>query len=111
MRFADAFGAQRQTLMGLSGLGDLVLTATSGQSRNTRFGVALGEGRSVAELLAAGMPLAEGAHTAGIAAELAARRGVDMPITSAVAAVIAGTLSVDDAIAGLVMRPLKSENA
>ncbi len=111
MRFADASGAQRQTLMGLSGLGDLVLTATSGQSRNTRFGVALGEGRSVAELLAAGMPLAEGAHTAGIAAELAARRGVDMPITSAVAAVIAGTLSVDDAIAGLVMRPLKSENA
>lgn len=111
MRLADAFDAERQTLMGLSGLGDLVLTATSLQSRNTRFGVALGEGRSVGELLDAGMPLAEGAHTAGIAAELAARHGVDMPITSAVAAVIAGTLSVDEAIAGLVTRPLKSENA
>ncbi|HSG95661.1 MAG TPA: NAD(P)H-dependent glycerol-3-phosphate dehydrogenase [Afifellaceae bacterium] len=111
MRLADAFGAERQTLMGLSGLGDLVLTATSLQSRNTRFGVALGEGRTAAELLNAGMPLAEGAYTAGIAADLAARHGVDMPITAAVAAIIAGTLSVDEAIAGLVMRPLKSENA
>ncbi len=111
MRLADAFGAERQTLMGLSGLGDLVLTATSTQSRNTRFGVALGEGRTVGELLDAGMPLAEGAHTAGIATDLAARHGVDMPITSAVAAVIAGALSVDEAIAGLVTRPLKSENA
>ena len=111
MRLADAYGAERQTLMGLSGLGDLVLTAMSMQSRNTRFGGALGEGKSVGELLAAGMPLAEGAHTAGVAADLAARHGVDMPITSAVAAVIAGTLSVDEAIAGLVTRPLKSENA
>ena len=111
MRLADAFGAERQTLMGLSGLGDLVLTATSAQSRNTRFGMALGEGRSIGELLDAGMPLAEGAHTAGIAADLAARHEVDMPITSAIAAVIAGTLTVDEAIAGLVMRPLKSENA
>ncbi|MDH3195083.1 MAG: NAD(P)-dependent glycerol-3-phosphate dehydrogenase [Hyphomicrobiales bacterium] len=111
MRLADAFGAQRQTLMGLSGLGDLVLTATSMQSRNTRFGVALGEGKTVSELLDAGMPLAEGAYTAGIAADLAARHGVDMPITEAVAAVIAGTFSVDAAIAGLVTRPLKSENA
>lgn len=111
MRLADAFGAERQTLMGLSGLGDLVLTATSAQSRNTGFGMALGEGKTVGELLDAGMPLAEGAYTAGIAADLAARHGVDMPITSAVAAVIAGTLSVDEAIASLVTRPLKSENA
>ncbi len=111
MRLADAFGAERQTLMGLSGLGDLVLTAMSTQSRNTRFGVALGEGRSVDELLDAAMPLAEGAYTAGIALDLAARHGVAMPITAAVAAVIAGTLSVDDAIAGLVTRPLKSESA
>ncbi len=111
MRLADAFGAERQTLMGLSGLGDLVLTATSMQSRNTRFGVALGEGRSVDVLLDAGMPLAEGAYTAGVALDLAARHDIDMPITAAVAAVIAGTLSVDEAIAGLVTRPLKSENA
>jgi glycerol-3-phosphate dehydrogenase (NAD(P)+) len=111
MRLADTYGAQRQTLMGLSGLGDLVLTATSMQSRNTRFGAALGEGCSVGELLDAGMPLAEGAFTAGIAANLAVRHDVDMPVTSAVAAVIAGTLSVDEAIAGLVTRPLKSENA
>ncbi len=110
MRLADAFGAQRQTLMGLSGLGDLVLTAMSQQSRNTRFGVELGQGNTVGELLGAGMPLAEGAHTAGIAAGLAMRHGVEMPIVSAVAAIIAGTLSVDEAIAGLVTRPLKSEN-
>jgi glycerol-3-phosphate dehydrogenase (NAD(P)+) len=110
MRLANTFGADRQTLMGLSGLGDLVLTATSGQSRNTRFGMALGEGRSVGELLEAGMPLAEGAYTAAVAADLARQHGIDMPITSAVAAVIAGTLSVDEAIAGLVTRPLKSEN-
>jgi len=97
--------------MGLSGLGDLVLTATSVQSRNTSFGMALGEGRAVGELLDTGMPLAEGAHTAGIAADLAAHHGVDMPITSAVAAVIGGTLTVDEAIAGLVTRPLKPENA
>jgi glycerol-3-phosphate dehydrogenase (NAD(P)+) len=110
MRLANTFGADRQTLMGLSGLGDLVLTATSGQSRNTRFGMALGDGRSVGELLEAGMPLAEGAYTAAVAADLARQHGIDMPITSAVAAVIAGTLSVDEAIAGLVTRPLKSEN-
>lgn len=111
MRLANAFGADRQTLMGLSGLGDLVLTATSGQSRNTRFGMALGEGRSVGELLEAGMPLAEGAYTAAVATDLARQHGIDMPITSAVAAVIAGSMSVDEAIAGLVTRPLKSENA
>jgi len=111
MRLADTFGAQRQTLMGLSGLGDLVLTATSLQSRNSRFGAALGQGKSVGALLDAGMPLAEGAYTAGIAADLAARHKVDMPITAAVAAIIAGKLSVDEAIAGLVTRPLKAENA
>ena len=110
MRLGAALGARADTFMGLSGLGDLVLTATSRHSRNLAFGMALGEGRSAAELLAAGMPLAEGAHTAVVAAELARRHGVEMPITAAVAAIIAGRVGVEAAIEGLVSRPLKAEN-
>jgi glycerol-3-phosphate dehydrogenase (NAD(P)+) len=109
MRLGAALGAKAETFMGLSGLGDLVLTATSRHSRNLGFGIALGEGRRPAELLASG-PLVEGAHTAAVAAELARRHGVDMPITSAVAAIVAGKLSVDAAIEGLVTRPLKAES-
>jgi glycerol-3-phosphate dehydrogenase (NAD(P)+) len=111
MRLGAALGARAETFMGLSGLGDLVLTATSRHSRNLAFGMALGEGRSAAELMTAGMPLAEGAHTAAVAAELARRHGVDMPITSAVAAIIAGRIGVEAAIEGLVSRPLKAENS
>jgi glycerol-3-phosphate dehydrogenase (NAD(P)+) len=109
MRLGTALGARRETFMGLSGLGDLVLTATSRHSRNLAFGMALGEGRHASELLVAGMPLVEGAHTARIAAELAERHDVDAPIISAVAAVIDGTLRVEAAIDGLVTRPLKAE--
>jgi glycerol-3-phosphate dehydrogenase (NAD(P)+) len=108
-RLGAALGARPETFMGLSGLGDLVLTATSRHSRNLAFGMALGEGRHAPDLLAAGMPLAEGAFTARVAAELAARHRVDAPIVAAVAAVIDGTLSVDAAIDGLVSRPLKAE--
>jgi glycerol-3-phosphate dehydrogenase (NAD(P)+) len=111
MRLGGALGARSETFMGLSGLGDLVLTATSRHSRNLAFGMALGEGRSAEELLRAGMPLAEGAHTAVVAAEVARRHRVDMPITEAVAAIIAGHRDVDAAIESLVSRPLKAENA
>ena len=104
-----ALGARAETFMGLSGLGDLVLTATSGHSRNFTFGVGLGEGRSAAELLAAGQPLAEGAHTASVAAELARRHKIEMPITEAVAAVIDGKIGIDAAIEGLLSRPLAQE--
>jgi glycerol-3-phosphate dehydrogenase (NAD(P)+) len=110
-RLGAALGARPKTFMGLSGLGDLVLTATSRQSRNLAFGIALGEGKNPADLLAAGMPLVEGAHTARIAAELARRHAVDTPIIAAVAAVLDGGLSIDRAIEGLVSRPLKAENA
>jgi len=109
MRLGAALGARPETFMGLSGLGDLVLTATSRHSRNLAFGTALGEGRSPAELLGAGMPLAEGAHTAAVAAELARALGIDMPITAAVAAIVAGKIGIDAAIDGLVSRPLKAE--
>jgi glycerol-3-phosphate dehydrogenase (NAD(P)+) len=110
-RLGVALGARAETFMGLSGLGDLVLTATSRRSRNLAFGMALGEGHTAETLLAAGMPLVEGAHTAAIAAELAARHGTDAPIVRAVAATIGGKLSVDAAIEGLVNRPLKAETA
>ncbi|WP_026380293.1 NAD(P)H-dependent glycerol-3-phosphate dehydrogenase [Afifella pfennigii] len=110
-RLGAKMGARAETFMGLSGLGDLMLTAMSRQSRNTSFGIALAEGASVAELTAPDKPLAEGAFTAEIAAALAKRHGVEMPITAAVAAVLAGRLTVEEAIAALVSRPLKHETA
>ncbi len=111
MRLGTALGAQAETFMGLSGLGDLVLTATSRRSRNLAFGMALGEGRTAAELLAPGMPLVEGAHTARVAAELAARLDIEAPIIAAVAAIVDGALTIDAVIEGLVNRPLKAETA
>jgi glycerol-3-phosphate dehydrogenase (NAD(P)+) len=110
-RLGRALGARAETLMGLSGLGDLVLSATSRQSRNFSLGIAIGEGRSVAELTGAGAKLAEGVHTAAVARELAAAHGVDVPVSDAVAAVLAGHLSVDAAVEGLMTRPLKREEA
>ncbi|HRK25143.1 MAG TPA: NAD(P)H-dependent glycerol-3-phosphate dehydrogenase, partial [Beijerinckiaceae bacterium] len=107
-RLATALGARRETLMGLSGLGDLVLTAASPQSRNFSFGLRLGEGRPPAELLAGGK-LAEGAATAPALASLARRHGVEMPISEAVAAVLDGRLSVAAAIQALLARPSRGE--
>lgn len=108
MRFAKAYGAEAQTLMGLSGLGDLVLTAGSLKSRNYAFGEALGRGASLAE--ASGGKLAEGALTAAALVDLAAARGVDMPIAAQVAALVEGRVSLDDAITALMSRPTKAEN-
>jgi glycerol-3-phosphate dehydrogenase (NAD(P)+) len=107
MRFARAFGGRPETLMGLSGLGDLVLTASSPQSRNFAFGQRLGAGASRDE--AAGGKLAEGAFTAAALAGLAAANGVEMPVAAAVAAIVAGAASVDDVVAGLLARPLRGE--
>ena len=109
MRLGAAMGARAETFMGLSGLGDLVLTATATHSRNLRFGIALGEGHSAASLLGVGGPLVEGAHTAGVAAQIARRLNVDAPILSAVADVLDGKVGVDAAIAALLARPLTSE--
>ena len=93
MRLGAALGARAETFMGLAGVGDLVLTATSAHSRNTAFGMALGRGAPLAELLPPGAPLAEGAHSAQIAAELARRHNVETPIIDAVAAIIDGRLA------------------
>lgn len=108
VRFGRAFGARPETLTGLSGLGDLLLTCSTPQSRNFSLGIALGEG--VAPMAAsAGGRLAEGAFTASVLAEMAKERGVDMPIATAIAAVLDGRLSVDEAIESLLTRPFRAE--
>jgi glycerol-3-phosphate dehydrogenase (NAD(P)+) len=106
-RFGKAYGAKTETLMGLSGLGDLILTCSTPQSRNFSFGVALGKGEA-ADAAAHGK-LAEGVFTAPVLLEMAREKNIDMPISAAVAAVLAKKLSVDDAIAALLTRPLKAE--
>jgi glycerol-3-phosphate dehydrogenase (NAD(P)+) len=107
-RFGKAFGARTETLMGLSGLGDLILTCSSAQSRNFSLGVALGKGQSPA-LASRDGKLAEGAFSAGVLIEMAQKRGVDMPIAAAVAAVFDGKLDIDNAIESLLTRPFKAE--
>lgn len=107
-RLGAALGAKPDTLMGLSGLGDLVLTASSRQSRNFSLGIAIGEGGSIPDLIAGGK-LAEGAATADVAVRLARTHGVDVPISEAVADVLAGRTSLRDAIDRLMSRPLKRE--
>ncbi len=108
-RYARARGAEAATLGGLSGLGDLILTCSGPASRNFAFGVALGEGADAATALAAGRGVAEGAATAPILVAAAAAHGLDLPIATAVADLIAGTASVDAVIARLLDRPLRAE--
>lgn len=106
-RFARAYGGRPDTLMGLSGFGDLVLTCGSAHSRNFSFGERLGRGVPVEE--AAAGKLAEGASTAGVLVDLARAKTIDMPVAEAVAAVIAGRLTIDGVIETLMSRPLKGE--
>jgi glycerol-3-phosphate dehydrogenase (NAD(P)+) len=108
-RLAEALGARRETLFGLSGLGDLVLTAMSERSRNTRFGMDLAAAGAATAVPAAGAPLAEGVFTAPVAARLGKEHGVALPVTAAVADILAGRLGLDEAIDALVRRPLTSE--
>lgn len=103
-RIGAAFGANPETLMGLSGLGDLMLTCSTIQSRNFAYGLAVGRGDSLD-----GLPLAEGVATAAIAARVAAERGVDAPIISAVAAILDRAITINEAVAALMARPLKPE--
>jgi glycerol-3-phosphate dehydrogenase (NAD(P)+) len=108
-RFGTTLGARRETLTGLSGLGDLVLTCGSPQSRNMSLGIALGQGRSLSEVLKARHSVTEGIHTASALVEVAVARGIDMPIAQAVHAVISGLATVDEAIEALLARPIRSE--
>jgi glycerol-3-phosphate dehydrogenase (NAD(P)+) len=108
-RFGLALGAKRETLAGLSGLGDLVLTCSSTSSRNYSLGVGIGQGRRAAELMANRRTVAEGAFTASVLARLAKDKGVDMPIVDAVDALVAGRAGVDEVLGALLSRPSKSE--
>jgi glycerol-3-phosphate dehydrogenase (NAD(P)+) len=108
-RFGLAYGARRETLGGLSGLGDLVLTCSSTSSRNFSLGKGIGEGRSAAQLMADRRTVAEGAFTAPVLARLAREKGIDMPIVDAVDALIAERLGVNEVLEALLSRPAKSE--
>jgi glycerol-3-phosphate dehydrogenase (NAD(P)+) len=108
MRFGRAYGAKPETMMGLSGLGDLILTGTSPQSRNFSFGINLGQGKKPDEIHRT-TGLAEGVFTAPVLLDMAREREIDMPICSAVAALLDGKMNVDAAIESLLTRPLKAE--
>jgi glycerol-3-phosphate dehydrogenase (NAD(P)+) len=107
VRFGKAYGAKPETMTGLSGLGDLILTCSSPQSRNFSFGIALGRDEKPDD--AAHGALAEGAFTAPVLLEMAREKNIEMPIATAVAALLAEKLSVDEAIGSLLTRPIKAE--
>jgi glycerol-3-phosphate dehydrogenase (NAD(P)+) len=108
-RLAVAQGGRAESLAGLSGLGDLVLTCTALQSRNCSLGIALGEGRSLDEITAGRRSVAEGVATARALAELAERTGIEMPIAQAVDAILHRGAGIDETIRQLLARPFKSE--
>jgi glycerol-3-phosphate dehydrogenase (NAD(P)+) len=109
IRIATALGGQAETVAGLCGLGDLVLTCSSPQSRNMSVGLALGGGQTLQEALAGKLSVAEGVASAPAVRALAARLGVDTPICEAVAAILAGEMTVDAAIDALLSRPIRAE--
>jgi glycerol-3-phosphate dehydrogenase (NAD(P)+) len=104
VRLGRACGARTETMSGLSGLGDLILTCSSPQSRNFSLGIALGRGERPAK-----DKLAEGEFTAPVLIELAASKNVDMPVSNAVVAILSGASSIDEAIENLLTRPFKAE--
>ena len=108
-RFGDALGARSETLMGLSGLGDLLLTCGSPQSRNMSLGRALGQGQSLDAVLGGRRSVAEGVYTAAAVVRIAEAKGIEMPIAQAVHAIVEGRLTVDAAIEALLSRPFKME--
>ena len=110
-RLGVAMGAQAQTLTGLCGLGDLILTCSSDMSRNMSCGLALGRGTPLAEILGARAQVTEGVSSAPAICALGERHGVDLPICRAVADILSGTLDVREAVAQLLNRPLSVETA
>jgi len=109
MRFGIGMGARAETLTGLSGLGDLILTCSSPQSRNMSLGYALGEGKSLTDILGSRRSVSEGAHSAAAVVSLAREKGIEMPICEAVSAVLAGEMDVDAGITALLSRPFRAE--
>ncbi|TNE64319.1 MAG: NAD(P)-dependent glycerol-3-phosphate dehydrogenase [Alphaproteobacteria bacterium] len=110
MRFGALYGAERETMMGLSGLGDLILTCGSTQSRNMSLGKAIGEGRTFADIMAERNSVAEGAHTVEIVHKIAAEKGLSMPITEAVYKILKEGQDVRTVMDELLNRPFKTES-
>lgn len=110
-RLGAVLGARGETLSGLSGLGDLVLTCGSPQSRNMSLGRALGQGQKLDDVLGARRSVAEGVYTAAAVVRLAGEHGIEMPIAAAVHAIVTGALDVDTAIEALLARPFRPEAA
>jgi glycerol-3-phosphate dehydrogenase (NAD(P)+) len=109
-RLGDALGARPETMMGLSGLGDLILTCGSPQSRNMSLGRALGQGRALADVLSERVAVTEGVFTAAAVVKRADHLKIDMPICGAVHAILEGRVTVDQAISDLMQRPFKAED-
>lgn len=109
VRFGEALGAKRETMMGLCGLGDLILTCSSTQSRNMSLGMALGQGKNVSGIMTGRKTVAEGYHTAGILAEIAARENIEMPIAGAVNEILHKGADVNETVLDLMNRPYVSE--
>lgn len=108
-RFGESYGAKQETMMGLSGLGDLVLTCSSPQSRNMSLGIELGKGKTLNEILASRNSVSEGVYTASAVVEISRKRNFEMPISEAVEAIVTNKQTVNEAIATLLSRPLKAE--
>lgn len=108
-RLGLAMGAHMETLAGLSGLGDLILTCNSPKSRNMSLGIALGEGKTLEEVMGARNSVSEGVHSATAVIALARKYGIEMPIAEAVAAIVTAKATVDDVIAALLARPFRAE--
>ena len=108
-RLAVALGGKGDTVAGLSGLGDLMLTCAGPSSRNFSLGLAIGRGEKAEEVLAARHSVAEGVATAPALLARAAQAGVEMPVCAAVAAVLKGALTVREAVERLMGRPLRAE--
>ena len=108
-RLGMALGAKPETMAGLSGLGDLILTASSAHSRNMSLGIELGKGRAIDDILSERNTVSEGAASAAAVIALAQRTGVEMPVCESVAALVAGDKTIDQIIEDLLARPFKTE--
>ena len=109
VRFGEHYGADRSTMMGLCGLGDLILTCSSTQSRNMSLGIAIGEGKSVEEIMEGRKTVAEGYHTSSILAQICREKGIDMPIVMAVNGILHEGKDVSTVIEDLLNRQFVSE--
>lgn len=109
VRFGALYGAKRETLMGLSGLGDLILTCSSTQSRNMSLGKAIGEGKSLADIMAERNSVAEGAHTVDIVYKIAVEKALDMPITKSVYRILKEGQGARSIMEALLARPFTDE--